>query len=521
MYIHFWCLNIKVGIAMEQAEVTSLIPIIITLVLALTTRNVVVGLFAGVVSGVAMLEGTFVDKGPLDSFSALMKSYLLPQLTDSYNAGVILLLVFIGGFVALMEKSGGGVAFAKKVTQWVASKCQAQLSAWFGGVVIFFSDLGTPLIVGPVFRPLFDKLKVSRQKLAFIIDSTSSPVAILIPFIGWGVYIMSLIQKEFAALDVGISDWDAFIGAIPYQFYAFLAIAIVPIVSFFKLDFGPMAKAEQLAEQGSDFGKVQDSLNVFEHKNAKTSFVWAPLLVMLVVLCSILVPHGFPFQKVAGSTFRAALSSAYFFAAITLISLMAFYGVRKLSDGIQVYLKGMSNMMSVAVILVLAWSLSSVGKELGAAAYIAEQAQAGFPYWLLPAVAFLLAGVISFATGSSWGTFAIMMPLVIPTAVAIDAPLLVCIGAVLSGGLFGDHCSPISETTILSSTGAGCEQYEHFRTQLPYAVLNGAIALTSFLVAGVMASPVIVLVAIVAQFAIYLLLSKQQSLQALESVTAN
>ena len=177
-------------------------------------------------------------------------------------------------------------------------------------------------------------------------------------------------------------------------------------------------------------------------------------------------------------------------------------------------------MMSVAVILVLAWSLSSVGKELGAAAYIAEQAQASFPYWLLPAVAFLLAGIISFATGSSWGTFAIMMPLVIPTAVAIDAPLLVCIGAVLSGGLFGDHCSPISETTILSSTGAGCEQYEHFRTQLPYAVLNGAIALTSFLVAGVMASPLIVLVAIVAQFAIYLVLSKQQSSPMSEQVIA-
>lgn len=156
-----------------------------------------------------------------------------------------------------MEKSGGGVAFAKKVTQWVATKCQAQLSAWFGGVVIFFSDLGTPLIVGPVFRPLFDKLKVSRQKLAFIIDSTSSPVAILIPFIGWGVYIMSLIQKEFAALDVGISDWDAFIGAIPYQFYAFLAIAIVPIVSFFKLDFGPMAKANSLQSRVLILGKCK------------------------------------------------------------------------------------------------------------------------------------------------------------------------------------------------------------------------------------------------------------------------
>ncbi|MEZ9513076.1 Na+/H+ antiporter NhaC family protein [Vibrio breoganii] len=496
---------------MEQPEFISLLPIIVTLALALSTRNVVVGLFSGVVCGVAMLEGTFIDKGPLDSMSALMKSYLLPQLTDSYNAGVLLLLVFIGGFVALMEKSGGGVAFAKRITLWVTNKCQAQLATWFGGIAIFFSDLGTPLIAGPVFRPLFDKLKVSRQKLAFIIDSTASPVAILIPFIGWGVYIMSLIQKEFTALEVGMSEWDAFIGAIPYQFYAFLAIAIVPILSFFKLDFGPMAHAERLAKQGSDFGKVQDSLNVFEHKNAKTSFVWAPLLVMLIVLCSILIPHGFPFQQVSGSTFRAALSSAYFFAAMTLIGLMAIYGVRKLSDGIQVYLKGMSNMMSVAVILILAWALSSVGKELGAAAYIAQQAQAGFPYWLVPAVAFLLAGIISFATGSSWGTFAILMPLVIPTAFAIDAPMLVCIGAVLSGGLFGDHCSPISETTILSSTGAGCDQYEHFRTQLPYALVNGGIALISFVVSGVLASPLVVLVAIIVQIAVYLVLSKRQS----------
>jgi len=494
---------------MEQAEFTSLLPVIVTLTLALTTRNVVVGLFAGVMTGVAMLEQTFIATGPLETFGALMKNYLLPQLTDSYNAGVILLLVFIGGFVALMEKSGGGVAFAERVTTWVKSKSQSQISAWFGGIVIFFSDLGTPLIVGPVFRPLFDKLKLSRQKLAFIIDSTSSPVAILIPFIGWGVYIMGLIQKEFSQLDVAMTDWDAFIGAIPYQFYAFLAIAIVPIISILKCDFGPMAQAEWNAKQGNTSIHDQaDTHKAFSHQNAKASFVWAPLLVMLVVLCSMLVPQGFPFQKVAGSTFRAALSTAYLFAAVTLVSLMALYGVRKVTDSIQLYLKGMSGMMSVAVILVLAWALSSVGKELGAAAYIAEQAQAGFPSWLLPAVAFLLAAIISFATGSSWGTFAIMMPLVIPTSVAIDAPLLVAIGAVLSGGLFGDHCSPISETTILSSTGAACNQYEHFKTQLPYALLNGAIALSSFIIAGIVESPMVLLVAIVAQIAIYVVISR-------------
>ncbi|NOH79033.1 sodium:proton exchanger [Vibrio sp. RE86] len=496
---------------MEQAEFTSLLPVIVTLTLALSTRNVVVGLFAGVMTGVAMLEKTFVASGPLESFGALMKNYLLPQLTDSYNAGVILLLVFIGGFVALMEKSGGGVAFAERVTTWVKNKSQSQISAWFGGIVIFFSDLGTPLIVGPVFRPLFDKLKLSRQKLAFIIDSTSSPVAILIPFIGWGVYIMGLIQKEFSQLDVAMTDWDAFIGAIPYQFYAFLAIAIVPIISILKCDFGPMAQAEWNAKQGNTSIHDQaDTHKAFSHQNAKASFVWAPLLVMLVVLCSMLIPQGFPFQKVAGSTFRAALSTAYLFAAFTLVSLMAFYGVRKIADSIQVYLKGMSGMMSVAVILVLAWALSSVGKELGAAAYIAEQAQSGFPAWLLPAVAFLLAAIISFATGSSWGTFAIMMPLVIPTSVAIDAPLLVAIGAVLSGGLFGDHCSPISETTILSSTGAACNQYEHFKTQLPYALLNGAIAFASFIIAGFAASPIVLLGALVCQLVVYVFISRSK-----------
>ncbi|MDR9828361.1 Na+/H+ antiporter NhaC family protein [Vibrio sp. FNV 38] len=502
---------------MEQADITTLIPIIITLVLSLTTRNVVIGLFTGVLSGVFMLT----SHNPLDTFGVMVKDYLVPQLTDSYNAGVIMLLVFIGGFVALMEKSGGGVAFAKRVTEWITRKCHAQISAWLGGIVIFFSDLGTPLIVGPVFRPLFDKLKLSRQKLAFIIDSTSSPVAILIPFIGWGVYSMGLIQKEFTALGVSMSDWDAFVGAIPFQFYAFLAIAIVPLVSFKGLDFGPMAKAERDCQAGVVTGVNSESLEPFTHSNAKASFVWAPLLVMVSVLCAILIPQGFPFEQVAGSVFRAALSSAYFFAAMTLIVQMAFYGVRQLSDGLSVYLKGMGNMMPVAIILVLAWALSTVGKELGTAAYIAEQAQNGFPAWLVPVVAFLLSAIISFATGSSWGTFAIMMSLVIPTALAIDAHLLVAIGAVLSGGLFGDHCSPISETTILSSTGAGCDQFEHFRTQLPYALLNGAIATVSFVIAGITGSAFVVLGALLLQVGVVALLAKRDRNIGMQPVTSN
>ncbi|WP_028865499.1 Na+/H+ antiporter NhaC family protein [Psychromonas aquimarina] len=489
---------------MQEIDVTSLLPIVVTLVLSLTTRNVVIGLFSGVLTGIVMLNGF----SPLHNVELMVKDYIAPQLTDSYNAGVLVLLVFIGGFVALMEQSGGGFAFASKVTDWVSTKFKAQTASWFGGIIIFFSDLGTPLIVGPVFRPIFDKLKISRQKLAFILDSTSSPVAILIPFIGWGVYIMGLLHKEFSVLNVDISDWQAFISAVPYQFYAFLAIFIVPLVAFNKLDFGPMAAAEENTQKGISIGNSKESLQPFTHDKANASFVWAPLVVMAVVLFTMLLPLGFPFEKISGSDFRAALSSAYFFAAVTLICLMALYKVRNLSNGISVYLKGMGNMMQVAIILILAWTLSTIGKELGTAAYIAQQAQSGFPYWLVPAVSFLLAGIISFATGSSWGTFAIMIPLVVPTAFAVDAPLYVCIGAVLSGGLFGDHCSPISETTILSSTGSGCDQFEHFRTQLPYALLNGAIALISFIAAGVSASPLVLAAALVAQICLVYILSK-------------
>ena len=489
---------------MDAPNITVLLPIAVTLILSITTRQVIIGLFCGVLTGVFMINGI----NPLDTFSVMFKDYLVPQLTSTYNAGVLLLLVFIGGFVALMEKSGGGHAFAERVTKWISSTFKAQISAWLGGIIIFFSDLGTPLIVGPVFRPLFDKLKLSRQKLAFILDSTSSPVAILIPFIGWGVYIMSLLHKELIHVDSPLSDWDAFVNAIPYQFYAILAISIIPLIAFKKLDFGPMAQAEKDAQNGIFQNKNNTTLESFTHKNAKPSFVWAPLFIMGIVFFSMLIPLGFPFEKVSGSLFRAALSSAYFFAAMMLIILMAAYSVRTFNEGISIYIKGMGNMMQVAIVLILAWTLSAVGKELGTAIYISELAQSNFPFWSLPAITFLLGGIISFATGSSWGTFAIMFPLVIPTAFAIDAPLYACIGAVLSGGLFGDHCSPISETTILSSTGAGCDQFDHFKTQLPYALFNGGIAFTSFLVAGFFNNSLIFIAAILVQITLLFTIAK-------------
>ncbi len=478
---------------MFYSSFLSLLPVLVTLLVALTFRNVLVGLFSGVLVGVAMIADTSL----LLFLPSLVKDHIVPEVAESYNASVLVLLVFIGGFVKLIEFSGGGTAFAKTAARWVAGKARAQISSWLGGIMIFFSDLGTPLIVGPVFQPLADRFRISRQKLAFILDSTSSPVAILIPFIGWGVFIMSVIADAFSANGIVTSEWDAFIAAIPYQLYAWLAITMVPTMTFLRFDYGPMASAEKESNAASAASPL---VNIVSDTKAKPILVWLPLLVLGATLFATLAHYGFPFAQVAGADFRAGLSAAYFLAAIVLVILVVSGGVKDLLETFDRYVEGMTGMMPIAATLVLAWTLGSVSEALGTGAYVAELAREGLSGGLLPAVCFVLAAIISFATGSSWGTIIIMMPLAIPASVATDATMAVVIGAVLSGGLFGDHSSPVSETTILSSTGAGTTPIEHFRTQLPYAVTNGAIAFSGFLLAGFAKLPWVAVLVVSLQF---------------------
>jgi Na+/H+ antiporter NhaC len=324
-------------------------------------------------------------------------------------------------------------------------------------------------------------------------------VAILIPFIGWGVFIMSVIADAFSASGVTTSEWEAFVAAIPFQLYAWLAIFMVPALTALNFDYGPMARSETAAAKSSEFADIAEPEH---HSKAKPILVWLPLLVLGATLFATLNHHGFPFEQVAGSDFRAGLSAAYFLAAVTIVILMVRTGVRTLLETFTHYIEGMTGMMPIAATLVLAWALGTVSESLGTGAYVAEVAREGLPAGLLPATTFLLAAVISFATGSSWGTIIIMMPLAVPAAIATGAPMPVVIGAVLSGGLFGDHSSPVSETTILSSTGAGTTPLEHFRTQLPYAATNGVIAFTGFLVAGFFQVAWIVVPAILLQLGV-------------------
>ncbi|QED48084.1 Na+/H+ antiporter NhaC family protein [Cytobacillus dafuensis] len=495
---------------MEHMGWVSLIPPIIAVVLAIITKNVIVSLFSGAYIGVLILVGGH----PLKATMETIGNYFFPLVADSYNAAVLVLLFFIGGFVALMEKSGGGAALATHAIKFINTKAKAQISAWVGGIIIFFSDLGTPLIVGPVFEKIFDKAKISREKLAWIIDSTSSPVAVLVPFIGWGVYIMGLIQKEYESLNITTSEFTTLIKVIPFQFYAILAVTMVPLIALTKLDFGPMAKAEQRVQKTGELywpeSKPLRKAEIGEEstKNSRAIMIWLPLLVLFITLFGLLISYGFPFKPVPGNDFRVSLSTAYLFAAVTIIILMLAYKVKKFSEIFDIYTTGMQKMVYVAVTLILAWSLGKVIKEMGTASFIVEVMDGNVPAFIIPAILFVVGALMSLASGTSWGTFAIMLPIAIPMAVSLDAHLLVCIGAVLSGGIFGDHCSPISDTTILSSTGAGADHIDHVKTQFPYALLNASIAFIGFIVAGITGSAFTIILNIVLLIGAIFVLSK-------------
>lgn len=491
----------------------SLIPVVLTIVLVLWSKNVCISLFTGLFSGAMIVCGGM----PMEALKTTIGEYIIPRLVDSYNAGIIVLLVFIGGFVTLLEKSGGAEAFARVVANFVDTRCKTQIAAWLGGILVFFSELGTPMIVGPVFSPSFKKMRISREKLAWILDTTASPVCVLLPFFGWGATVMGILIVEFENLGITEwTDWTAFCAAIPYQIYPILCLLLVPLVVFSKRDFGAMAKAERNARKGifSTLPSEESAPRKVNIDNKVSPLVIViPLVVLFVVLFGNLIPLGFPTVAVPGGTFRVALIASYLLASVAMILMMKFYKVMGIYDGIKLYLKGCSKLFDCIMLLVLAWGLSTVNGILGTADYIVLLAKDTIPGWTVPAIVFLISCVMSFATGTSWGTYAIVLPIALPMAVHLDADLIVTIGAVLSGGLFGDHCSPISDTTILSATGASCELMNHTWTQLPYAVLAAGVSLAGFIISAFFKTPFISVICAVIMAVVYLVLAKTMGVE--------
>ena len=485
---------------MEDYGILSIVPAGLSIVLAIYTRNIIFSLAIGIFCGSMILTGF----NPFFAITDLMEKRIFVQVSNELNIQVIVVTLAIGGFIQLLDKSGGAHAFSSVITKFISTPVRAQLGAWFAGISVFFTDTGNALIIGPLFKPVFNELKICREKFAFILDSTAAPVSILIPFVGWGVYIMSLIENSYG--DAGLPD-DAFqvlLNIWPYQFYAFLALASIPMILSTGRDFGPMAKAQEnynLAIKNGTLDAEGDASVEPEAESSKPrmSVVVLPLSVMLVTMSGYIIYYA-AVEGMKSTHVRAAIAISYLLASLCCAYLMKKHQNITYNQSMNQFVRGMEKLVLICLILALAWSLSSICKDLQTGAYLASIIGDTIDPNFLPLIVFVLGAIMSFATGTSYGTFAILITIVVPLAHALDAPMVLTLAGVLSGGLFGDHTSPISDTTVLASMGADCPHIDHVSTQLSYALISGSMAILAFTVAGFYQSPMIIFAVFVVQF---------------------
>ena len=394
---------------MNDYGLLSILPPVLTIVLAVLTRNIIVSLAIGVFSGAFILSGYH----PFDALLNLVENVMFVQLSVPANTQVIITLAAIGGFVKLLEESGGAKAFATKITRFISNPLQAQLATWFGGLGIFFTDSGNSLILGPLFQPIFRELKICKEKLAFILDTTSSPICILMPFIGWGAYIMSLIEQSYTGLGIQEDPFTVLLHVMPYQFYAILALVSVPLIAFLGRDFGPMAKAQTALNTKQKNEQKVASIKPIEVGNNKVS-IWAiilPLGVLFSLISGLLTYHFLRASSLSGVHIRSTLIIAYLAAAITCALVMRFLSRRPMQESLMLFVKGIEKMVFIMIILMFAWSLSDLCTQLHTGEFIAGQMKGVISPTVFPVLVFLSGAFISLSTGSSYGTFAILMAL--------------------------------------------------------------------------------------------------------------
>jgi Na+/H+ antiporter NhaC len=489
---------------MDDYGVLSIVPPLLTIAVALYSKNVLLALTCGILSGSLII----VDYNPFAALLNAIEEQVLSEVVNGTQIQVILVIFVIGGFVKLLEVSGGASAFARNLSSVVTSRARAQILVWLSGLGIFFTDSGNSLIVGPLYRSVFDEFKLCREKLAYILDTTSSPISILIPFIGWGAYIMSLIEQTYAEIGLDENAFSVLINVIPYQFYAFLALATVPIVVFSGREFGPMRRAQQrhidkIDKIESSGGKVpaQESSKANPGGDERIGIFLYPLGVMLFLIGGLIIWHA-SHDGITGVHIRSSMIIAYLSASFTCMEMMRRYRSMSYTESLGVFIKGAESLVYISIVLVLAWSLSSVTTDLHTADYLASIIGGSVAPMYFPMIVFALGAVISLSTGSSYGTFAILMSIAVPVGFELGASMYLTIAAVLSGGLFGDHVSPISDTTVLASVGAECAHLDHVSTQAAYAGITGLVALFAYGLAGAYESPLVLPVSIVILFVV-------------------
>ncbi len=470
-----------------QKTFWALVPPIIAIGLALVTKEVYSSLFIGILSG-AMLYSGFSFTGTLNH---TFKDGVVSVLSDSYNVGILIFLVILGIMVQLMNRTGGSAAFGKWASSHIKTRVGAQLATIALGILIFIDDYFNCLTVGSVMRPVTDKHHVSRAKLAYLIDATAAPVCIIAPISSWAAAVSGFVK--------GQNGIDLFVHAIPFNYYALLTIAMVFMLTVLKVDYGPMARHEYNAIYHNDLYTTPDRpyANAADEE-VNTKGIVADMLVpiiTLVVFCVIgmLYSGGFFSGKslvkaFAGSDASVGLVLGSFCALVVTI---AYYLVRRVlcySEIMSCFPEGFKQMVPAILILVFAWSLKAMTDSLGAKEYVAmlvNQSKGSFQL-ILPVIIFLIAVGLSFATGTSWGTFGILIPIVTSCFEGSDYNMMIIsISACMAGAVCGDHCSPISDTTIMSSAGAQSDHLNHVSTQMPYAMTAAAVSAVSYLIATI------------------------------------
>ena len=462
----------------------ALVPAIVAIVLALVTKEVYSSLFIGVLVGAALNAGFNIEA----TLQTVFKGGIITQLQDSYYIGILLFLVFLGIMVAMMNKAGGSAAFGRWATEHVKSRVGAQLATILLGILIFIDDYFNCLTVGGVMRPVTDRQKISRAKLAYLIDATAAPICIIAPISSWAAAVAGFAPE-------GTNGFALFIQAIPYNFYALLTIAMMVLMAILKVDYGPMAVHEANAKKGDLFTVPGQKNEDIEPKGNGTVLDLVFPVVVLIISCLIGLLYAGEFFS--GATFIEAWMNTSADVGLTLGSFIAlvitiiFYVARKVisfRDCMECVPEGFKAMVPAFIILILAWTLKGMTDSLGAAEYVAglvDQSREAFMNFL-PAIIFLIACFLAFATGTSWGTFGILIPITLKVfpLESGDPLAIVCVSACMAGAVCGDHCSPISDTTIMASAGAQCDHVAHVSTQLPYAITVAAISFITYIVAG-------------------------------------
>ncbi len=473
----------------SYATFLSLLPPLIAIILALITKEVYSSLIIGIIAGGVIYAGLNFET----CINHIVQDGFIASVADSWNVGILIFLVILGTIVALMNKAGGSAAFGRWAVKHIKSRVGAQLATVCLGVLIFIDDYFNCLTVGSVMRPVTDSHKVSRAKLAYLIDATAAPVCIIAPISSWAAAVAGFANSAGEASGIAL-----FVRAIPYNFYALFTIVMMLVLSIGKFDYGPMKLHERNAVENDDIfttGTKQAIEEMEVNEKGKVIDLVIPV-VFLIISCVIGMVYTGGFFS--GTGFITAFSDSdasvglALGGAVTLVFSVIYFVCRrvlKFKDIMESLPDGFKAMVPAILILVCAWTLNGMTGSLGAKIFISQlvEGTAGSFQMFLPAIIFAIAVGLSFATGTSWGTFGILIPIVLSVFDATNPLAIISISACMAGAVCGDHCSPISDTTIMSSAGAQCDHINHVSTQLPYALTVAGVSFVTYIIAGVLA----------------------------------